>query len=66
MTTMGSRVSGSLDQNEGERGLSDKGETRGWEILFHIRQIKIVDPQPSIEAKWEMKDSRTSSLQRLW
>jgi hypothetical protein len=35
-------------------------------ILSRNRQIKIVNRQSSIEAKWEMKDSGTSSLRRLW
>jgi hypothetical protein len=48
---MESRSYGSLDQKEGERGPSYKGETRGWEGLSHNCQIKLVDRQPSIKAK---------------
>jgi hypothetical protein len=65
ITTVESRSSGSLDQKAGERGPSDKGETKGWERLSHNRQIEPVDRQSLIEAKKEMENSGTSSLRRF-
>jgi hypothetical protein len=63
---MESRSSGSLDRKTGERGPSDKGETKGWERLSHNRQIEPVDRQSLIEAKQEMENSELHRFDDFW